>query len=158
MANYPPIKPEHLLALRAIAAAVEADPAYLGAAPYDAAVKTTLRQWFGAARPVPPPTPTVLDVNDPTGWGDVSAMARQTFADLERLPLADLEPSEVVAVARAKAALLERLIAVGEKALGHKQVAEFKAQMFQVVDGLDADTRNRFIESVEALADLEERK
>lgn len=142
MTSYPPLSSDRLLPLRLIAQRLQDDPNYLDkpACPYTGEVKVWLKSVFARRDEVRAVAVVceAVDLSTECAWTDVARQARQLYAELDvvKAAVGQGDTSERIQLAKAQAGLLERLISVGEKAIGLKQNAEFQRIMLGVVDDL----------------------
>lgn len=144
--NYPPVTMDRLLPLVAVKRELDRNPNYLDTSPWSQEVRKLLRDLFLVEDSAPLAVVDDWNASDPEAWDDVATKARQLYAELEKAQL-EAETGEVVQIIKAKAGLLERLIAVGDKSMGHKKVAEFTRTMHAIMEEvLTPDQRTRVIE------------
>jgi hypothetical protein len=143
MASYPSINSDKLLPFKLVRQRLLDDPNYLDASdcPYGPDVKQWLRAAFLPEEQVAMPVATVIeDVNieDEALWSDVASQARQLYRELESVKdtVGKGDTSELISITKAQAGLLERLISVGEKAIGLREMAEFKRVILSAIDDL----------------------
>jgi len=156
MASFPPLNSDKLLPLKVVCQGLKDDPAYLDRP--DCPYSPEVRDWLKAnlsTRPAVavPESESDVDLNDPESWDDISKKALKLYSDLEKLAAPGNDVGENIAIIKTKAALLERLITVGDKALGHKEVAEFKRIVLGIMDDvMSPDQRTSVMEKLERFA------
>lgn len=141
MTTYPALTRDKLLPLKVIAQRMKDDPGYLGAdCPYEPEVKAWLELNLVAGKRAEvkkeEAAAVEIDLMGDDTWDDIAQKARTLYRELEDVQraLGAGETGEAIQLIKAKAGLLERLIAVGDKALGHKAVAEFRRVVLSVMD------------------------
>lgn len=153
MTTYPALTRDKLLPLKVIAQRMKDSPDYLGAeCPYEPDVKAWLelnlvagkRAEKGAEKASDGVVGGEVDILADETWDDIARKARRLYSELEEVQkgLGAGDTGEAIQLIKAKAGLLERLVTVGDKALGHKAVAEFRRVVLGVMDDvLSADQR-----------------
>ncbi|MDR3436422.1 hypothetical protein [Telmatospirillum sp.] len=136
--TYPNITSDKCLPFKELSQRLLEDKNYLDqeSCPYPELLKSWLKSKF-----LPHEVSVALeqeeafDPLDPDSWDDSAKKSRQLYADLETLRKDTKDTGESIQIIKAQAGLLERLIAVGDKSLGHRETAEFR----QVVLGILED-------------------
>lgn len=111
---------------------IDNDPGYLDnrACSYDETTKYKLRELFSVRRQKAEPID--FNVKNAETWDDVGSKSLQLYLELERIQ-DNADVGEQVQIIKTKAGLLERLNAVGDKALSHKHVAEFMTTVMDIM-------------------------
>ncbi len=146
--NAYPRPPNGLEAFAAIVErAVVAEPGYLDASPYPPQV----RRLFAVASP--PAVEAEAEGFDPAEvetWEDIARQSKKLFTKLERLSIDTSHVSDSLQIIKTQAALLERLLGIGEKASEIREIAEFRRIVLNALaDVMTADQRNDFMAQLE---------
>lgn len=156
MSEYPALTSDKLLPFKLILQRLRGNPGYLDAeaCPYGDDVKAWLKKnlgsGLGAVVEAVEAVEAVgdVDLDDPESWSDVAQKAMATYAKLERLEgeLSVGDVGDQINIIKSQAAMLERVISIREKALGHREVAEFKRILLGFVDDImSADQRTELM-------------
>ena len=152
----PAITSDKLLPFKQICQRLLEDPEYLDRpfCTYPQHVKDWLKLKFKAQDVVAGTVGMVesVDLLDPRNWEDSAAKSRQLYTQLERLKLGTSDTGENIQILKAQAGLLERLIVIGDKSLGHKEMAKFRQTILDAVEDLmTPDQRTALIARLEVL-------
>jgi len=124
MSDYPSINSEVLGPISLVIARMQENPGYLDdlLCPYKDTVKVWFKRYFEPRVGV-----EVAEIGDdllePSTWDDIALKTREMYSRLEGLRTND--PGEIIQITKAQAALLERLVEAGERAIGHRKSAQF---------------------------------
>lgn len=159
MSAYPALTSDKLLPFKLILQRLRDDAEYLDKAgcPYGSDVIAWLKKNLGGGTAVPVVVEAdegELDLNDPESWADVAKKAMATYAKLEKLE-DELgggggDVGDQINIIKSQAAMLERVISIRERALGHREIAEFRRVLLGVIeDLLDAGQRTELMRRLE---------
>lgn len=151
--EYPRLAPGIIDNLKIVQARMNKDPEFLTApeCPYEPLIVQWLRNNLGQK------TPEVVDVaaavqddwdeKNPEAWSDTAQKSRELYRKLEELLDTTTDTGETLNIIKAQTSQLERLVTIGDKALGHKKTAEFFQIMHTIMDDvLTPDQRTKIIE------------
>lgn len=148
---YPPIPANFIYAAKILSGNCNSDPGYLGSeCPYPADVMEGIKEVF--LRTTPSVVEPVLAM-DPDDL-DLGQEAMSLYVQLGNLETdtSKLDIKDKIQVAKAKAALLEKLLALQEKATNVKSMREFQDTIIHMMESvLTEDQRLDFIAKVRGL-------
>lgn len=155
---YPDLDPATMKAIGVIQKLAYEHPAYWLSAPYSGAIQMQLEGLFNAkskrapdSRDAPPADTPPLDDRD--DWQFLSEETKTLYRDLKAAKPAGDEPAAQMGYFRTATSLLEKLLAMNERAQNLKQVSDFYAGVLEVMDStLTTGQRTEVMTKLEALA------
>lgn len=150
---YPAITSADLVGIRVAVAKIAAEPSWLDEpnCPYPEDVKNFLRSITRGSDDELDDTELARLFAD--GEDRFDAMEREIerlYQGLAKLKIKATDSGEQVQIYKAQVTLLEKLLSMREKALGLKDMADFKRAVTNILDGMDRDHRTDFLARLDA--------
>lgn len=149
---YPAITSADLVGIRVAVAKIANSPGWLDepACPYPDDVKNFLRSITRSDDEIDDADLVRLFADGEDRFDAMEREIERLYQGLAKLKIKATDSGEQVQIYKAQVTLLEKLLSMREKALGLKDMADFKRAVTNILDGMDRDHRTDFLARLDA--------